>query len=340
LKKLVFIFSFLSSSLCAQNFVPNAGFEIQDTCPTNEDQAQYAIGWNKCSGDNVIFIGNTTPDYFNSCAPPNGYGIPQSGLQYQPDIRNCGAYMGLCTQNIPSFNNYREQIGINLTQPLTIGQKYYLSFLTVMGGHKIGADYYDNPSNNIGLRLSTTSYNPSNPAPIDNFAHLRSVSILADTVNWVRITGSIIADSAYTYVMLGNFYDDANTDTALYNCSSCQNYYSYYLVDNICVSTDSLFSNGGIDSAPCTAFLPDFDSKEEINIYPNPSADFINIFFGESGWEELIITDLYGKLFCKEKLMGLTTINVNISSFKAGIYFLNMTNRNEKQIANKKIIKL
>jgi hypothetical protein len=70
-------------------------------------------------------------------------------------------------------------------------------------------------TNNLGIRLTTTT-----AFPIDNFSHMHSLSVLSDDVNWITLTGSIIADSAYAYVGVGNFYTDANT-TAVTVCSSC-----------------------------------------------------------------------------------------------------------------------
>nr|MBA3986724.1 hypothetical protein [Flavobacteriales bacterium] len=267
------LFIGLSLTGGAQNLVPNFSFEEYNACPTTEDQVHFSDGWSKYSAS------STTPDYYNACVPSNGFGVPQSFYSYQHAHRNCNAYMGLIIWSA-SIPNFREQIGIQLSQPLAIGQKYYFSFYTVMAGQSDGNDYYDNPSNNIGMRLSTLPYSSSNPAPIDNFAHLRSVSIISDTVNWLRISGSIVADSAYNYLMLGNFYDDANTDTTMLNCGTCYNYYSYYLVDDVCVSTDSLLCNGGIDVIPCTVSIEENSFENQINIYPNPAKNFINIANG------------------------------------------------------------
>jgi hypothetical protein len=339
----IFILSFLIFSLknnAQVNLVPNAGFEVHDTCPSVQDQAEYATGWNKCSTNNGPGFGNTTPDYYNACSPAAFLGVPQSGVLYQPDLRTCGAYMGLITYSFPTWSEYREQIGISLGSPLVIGQKYFLSVSTVLGGYKVGTDYYDHPSNNIGLRLSTITYSPSSPAPIDNFAHLRSSAIITDSVNWIRITGSIVADSAYTYLMLGNFYDDVNTDTLMYSCGTCYNSFSYYLVDNICVSTDSAFCNGGIDAVSCTVSIPEIKSDSHVKVFPNPASDFVTLLFQDNGWEEISITDIFGKRCYEEKVSDRSSVTINISFFNAGIYFLNITDQNKKQLINKKIVKL
>ena len=331
---LLLLIIFASSMVQGQNLVPNAGFEIHDTCPTAQDQAQYSTGWTKYSGS------ITTPDYYNACSTSDLAGVPQSGALYQPDLRPCGAYMGLITYALPNLPEYREQVGIQLSQPLVIGQRYYLSFQTVLGGIKMGTDYPDHPSNNIGMRLSTVPFNPSSPTPIDNFAHLRSVSIITDSVNWTRISGSIIADSTYSYVMLGNFFDDSNTDTLLYNCATCYNEFCYYLVDNICVSTDSTFCNGGIDFVSCNVSLTEL-ANDKVSIFPNPSTDdLIKIIFQDIEIEEISLTDVFGKIIYSEKVDAKSNINLNLSSFSSSIFFLKAVDKKGKELVNKKIVKL
>lgn len=210
-------------NVTAQNLVPNYSFEDYNSCPTTGGQIQYCNGWSQYS------IAGTTPDYYNACSLLNEMGVPLNIVLYQS--ANSGeAYVGMATW-VASDINEREQIGIKLTQPLVVGQTYYLSFYTVRGGFK---DNSDCPSNNVGMRLSTVSFSPSNPAPIDNFAHLYSNAIISDTANWVQVSGSIVADSTYQYLMLGNFFDDAHTDTLTQTFNSG----SYYLIDDVCVSAD------------------------------------------------------------------------------------------------------
>lgn len=337
MKKLLLytVFFFAAVFGYAQNLVPNFGFDIHNTCPTTEDQAQYATGWFKISEV------STTPDYYSACAPTSGYGVPKSNGQYQQDSRACGAYMGLLTKYLPqSFPNYREQVSIQLTQPLVIGQKYYLSFLTVMAGQYDGTNYYDNPSNNMGMRFSTISYSSSNPAPIENFAHLHSAAIINDTINWTRVSGSFIADSVYQYVMLGNFFDDASTDTISLNCAACLNYYSYYLFDNVCVSMDSAYCNGGIDTAPCTVSIRELSDENEISVFPNPVSDVLNISFNDIQSEFIQLTDVLGAVIYSENTKGKDSMSISLSAFPSGVYFLKFTSKKEQKIISKKILKL
>lgn len=333
MKKLLLFTVLFFSAVCGYaqtNLVPNFSFEQYSTCPNSGDQIQYATGWSKYS--TTI----TTPDYYNACSTPSTTGVPKSSLLYQPDSRNCGAYIGLGIWSYTG-NNDREQVGIQLNQPLVVGQKYFLSFLTVMGGTSDGFNYFESPSNNICMRLSTIEYNPSNPAPIDNFAHLRSVSIVNDTANWVRITGSIVADSAYSYLMLGNFYDDANTDTTTLNCANCLNSYSYYLIDNICISTDSLLCNGGIDLLPCTVSVPEFSMNNSFTLFPNPTSNFFTI--NSSFWIpfNVNIYNSLGQLIYSKNNITSNNLELDASNFSNGLHYITITTLNNQY--NYKLLK-
>lgn len=320
----------VNQNIFSQNLVPNFSFEQKTGCPTSTDQTSLLNDWSQYSNT------SSTPDYYNACSPSSTVGIPQSITFYQPDHRNCDAYIGLVTWSVS--NNDREYLGTQLIQPLVIGQKYFISFYTVMGGAFFAGDYMESPSNNIGMRLSTVSYSESNPAPIDNFAHLRSVSIISDTANWVRISGSIVADSAYNYLMLGNFYDDANTDTITLTCGTCQNWYSYYLIDDVCVSTDSTLCNGGIDALPCVVSVKENNFKNQFLVYPNPANDFINII-NENYLSPLNITiyNTIGQVLYSQQNIQTDNLQIDINSYNNGLIFIKIESNN--QSINYKLLK-
>lgn len=318
-------------SVAQINLVPNFSFEQYDTCPNSQDQIQYAIGWSTYSD---VF---STPDYYNSCSS-GFFNVPNGAGGYQMAHRNCSAYAGLVTWG--SSGNDREHIGIQLNQPLIIGQKYFVSFYTVMGEVILGGNHYGMPSNGIGMRFSSVSYNPGTPCPIDNFAHLYSPTIINDSINWIRISGSIIADSAYQYLILGNFFDDANTDTMQYSCGSCFNSESYYFIEDICVSTDSLLCNGGIDVLSCAVFVLDTISNEKVSVFPNPAYNFITVLSQNNFRAEILLCDVFGKVVYSEKVNSANNLKINLSSFSSGIYVLKIVDESEKISICKKIIKL
>ncbi len=300
----------------AQNLVPNPSFELYDTCPNSIDQIQFATGWNKYS------IASSTPDYYNSCANPGFFGVPNAGGGYQ-QAHTGDAYAAIGTY-VSYLPNYREHIGIQLSQPLIIGQEYFLSMYAVLAGifFQFGA-----PSNNLGIRLSTIPFNGSNPTPVDNFAHVYSSIIIDDTINWTHISGSIIADSAYQYIVLGNFFDDAHTDTIKFDSLSNQ---SYYYIDDICISTDSFLCNTSVKTS-------ELKKEPLFSFYPNPANNFINIDipFTDVDYDIIIYNSICQEIFTRQKIPRHITID--LSTVSNGMMLIKITNKNE--IFNYKFIK-
>jgi hypothetical protein len=335
MQKIIVFFSFcliVNFSFAQTNLVPNFSFEQYDTCPNAQDQIQYATGWSKYS------TAISTPDYYNTCSSPGAMGVPKSFYIYQPAKRNCSAYAGLVTWG--ASGNDREYIGIQLSQPLSIGQEYFISFNTVMGEICGGGNCLGMPSNNIGMRLSTIDFDPSSPCPIDNFTHLHSTAIINDSINWQRISGSIIADSAYAYILLGNFFDDSNTTTSPYSCGNCLNSLSYYLVDDICVSTDSVLCNGDIDALLCDVSVSETADNDGIVVFPNPTKDFLSVSFQDNQKAEIILFDVFGNTVYTKRIENINVVDINISSFSSGTYFLKITYSEHPNPYVKKIIKI
>lgn len=185
----LFILFFSSFS---QNLVPNPSFEDTVACPTTYGQIDKAVAWSSY---------NPSPDYFHCCSGnPNNFGF---GFQYAHTGK---AHGGGVQFNGWSSNN-REILGSQLIEPLIIGQNYYISFWVNLG------DWSSCAINNVGILFIKDLYYPITPK---NISHLYSSQIISDTVNWIKISGSFIPDSSYKYILIGNFFDDENTDTMLH----------------------------------------------------------------------------------------------------------------------------
>lgn len=231
------------SHVDAQNLVPNHSFEEYEVCP-------YTIGFQE--GDRPLhwYSWLESPDYFHACAgslqdidtlasvPQNGW-----GFQYAWDG---DAYVGLYA--FYTTDEYREYIGVELLEPLEIGETYQISFRMNLAW---GGNYFVQlgACNNVGLLFNMTSNAwtapfpspPGPPFPFRNYAHLYSPSIITDTVGWTLVSGSFTADNAYRYVVLGNFFDNAHTDTLAIPPGGGE--VAYYFIDDVCVSRQK----GGCD---------------------------------------------------------------------------------------------
>ena len=295
----------------AQNLVPNPSFEIYDTCPQGQGNLRYALGWSSF---------HETPDYFNLCDGSGQTGVPSNNLGYQyPKSGN--AYSGFYAFALYSHNG-REIIGSKLTQPLNIGQKYFVTFY-------LNRAYEPNPGwhvniaiNKIGARFSTIPFSYWNPVPIDNFSQVYTDSIITDTLNWVKISGSFISDSAYSYVSFGNFFTDSASTYVLLDTSASL---AYYFIDDIIVSTDSLFN--GLNNFSNSYLL--------MKIFPNPARDWIEI--EGSGIKSFSIFDVFGRIYIEDIFAPTSLKTINIGNLSKGIYFINIYASNNSFM--RKIIK-
>ena len=306
MKKIFFIILLFTGKFCfAQNLVNNWSFEDTVACPTATFQLNKSLGWSEF---------RESPDYFNSCAPLviNGVSVPQNVWGYQ-NAMSGNAYAGFVAFGIATSNS-REILGSSLNQSTSIGQKYFVSFYVSRAANSNGMQW---ACNNIGMRFSTTSYSVSNPAPVNNFAHIYSSTIITDTINWVKISGSFVADSNYKYVMFGNFFDDSLTSSMQIGPNFG---YAYYYIDDIKISTDSNYVN----------------SIQELNlnvqsIYPNLARDWIEI--REHGICNVEIYDATGKIIMILKDIMLPQ-KINVSNFVTGLYCTRIVFKN-KLIINK-----
>ncbi len=298
--------------LSQQNLVQNPSFEIYSDCPEWPNQVANATDWSGC---------RQSPDYFHSCytGPGNGqsFSIPSNLAGFQ--VAASGqAYVGLGTY---SGFDYREFIGQELNNPLTVGTKYFCSM-------KVSPGF--NPSQNVvlvtdklGINFSTTVHSPSNPAPITNDSKVYTQTIISDTTSWTTIFGSFTADSVYNYIILGNFFDASQTNVIALTSSSFSD--AYYYIDDVCVSTDSLFAlNYEYDHAGTNQL----DNNLKFNIYPNPASSTITFVSTLDKIESITIYTNAGRKIYNEKISAKQH-SIDVSSFTEGVYFAEVVDSNQ-----------
>lgn len=97
----------------------------------------------------------------------------------------------------------------------------------------------------------------------------------------------------------------------------------------------SLDLNNSISKTTELALVPHINMKNAINVYPNPSSDLMNIEFIEN-FEELFINnidivDVLGRVVISKKIernINKSTVVLDISSLKSGLYTLLISNKN------------
>jgi len=304
-----------------QNLVVNPSFEDTVSCPSAPGDIDKAEGWTSLCA---------SPDYFNSCANSSVYGVPNNFGGYQLPASG-EAYAGFLSY-ISSIPNLREFPACILSTPLNIGTKYYVSFKVALS---LGQIVPSNLATNKISAMFTTGPHICYSL-ITNDPPVFTDSVITDSLNWTRITGSFIADSSYSHLVIGNFFNDANTDTLkLFDDISNQNN-AYYYLDDVCVGTDSAFvysydydlNSGHIENT--FAHL--------VMCYPNPVTDYLTIQNEGYGEMEISIYNVQGKLLFSANNVSNNILKVNLSAVRQGILLVQI--KTERQIANYKLLKL
>lgn len=275
--------------------MPNPSFENFNYCPHYTDDRYAWQFWTSFGG---------TPDIFNICSDSIG-GVPKNFAGHQIPVSG-NSYAGLIIVHA-DFNPWHEYLAVPLTDSLSIGVKYLVSLKVSL------ADCSSHASNNLGIGFSTDSFPQSSYTFLFNdtltsYVKINFQTVITDSVNWTTISGFFTADSAYKYLVIGNFMGYRATNTiALGN--NCLYATAYYYVDDVCVTTDST----GCDFTTGIKYtLPHF------NVYPNPASDRIFIFESEHKSIEYSLISLLGDRMKTIKSESY----IDVSNVPNGIYLL------------------
>jgi len=294
---LLLLFFCLVLPVGGQNLVSNGSFEDMVACTYGLGQIFFAEGWDSS---------RESPDYYNSCANLTApySGIPNNSFGYQEAASGDG-YVGLICYNSAIFS--REAIVHSLSEPLSVGQEYFVSFKANSADYPLTVLY---GVNNLGVKLSTVL---QSNVSIDNSPNFYSDNVISDTLNWITISGSFVADSAYQHLMIGNFFDDVNT-TVVDNGGS--GVYAYYYIDDVCLSTDSLFCANSPTDVQKSSF------RKQFTFYPNPASEFINIQRDSNTPYDIEVYNAVGQLLCAEQNITLGSFQLDISTYNSGLLFI------------------
>ena len=274
-----------TNRVVAQNLVPNPSFEENTACPVTIGFQGFSkpLHWEKW---------NESPEYFHACAGSLGgvdtlIQVPLNGMGFQY-ARHGDAYVGMYAYATGGGGvNSREYVGCQLLEPLIVGESYDLSFFTNVA---FGGSYWSptQACNNMGMlfTMEPNIWTGLNGPLFDlrNYAHLHSTAIINDTANWTLVSGSFVADSAYPYLVIGNFFSNALTDTM--DLGSDDYVDAYYFVDGVCVRPSG---------QPCE-FITGITEPGEIGpfVWPNPAADLVRVRAGAgTRWQAY---DAFGRL--------------------------------------------
>jgi len=265
---IAFLLAFFSTSAYNQNLVPNPSFEDYVTPPcswlgTQSDLAAAVNDWYILSGSPDIFNTLVPTSCFANCFSTDYYAVghqqPHSG-DFMAGIITYGAGMGASSQ-------YRESYEIQLTSPLIVGQQYYVEMYVSLG------DYSTYASNNLSFYFSVPQviFDISNTGPLYFTPQVTETSIVADTNNWVKVSGTFTADTPAEYLLIANFTDDSLTDAFHINPTPWGD--AYYFIDDILVKETclSVGNNKTICANDSTVITASSDSFNGWALASNPA---------------------------------------------------------------------
>lgn len=188
--------------------MPNPSFEVADTLPTNSGGSGFNGNvryWHRGAAwwpELCHIYANPAPAYGWYLGWPNPMNIqmPRTGLAHALIINmEWRGYQG--------FQNKRTYLAVPLKAKIPAQSKVYAEFY--ISAHEFrGKDFY---TNNLGMWLSKDSIYDQGNELILVTPHINVDTIMNDTLNWVKVGGSFIAESELGYLAIGNFFSNANT---------------------------------------------------------------------------------------------------------------------------------
>lgn len=297
------------------NLVPNPSFETYSQCPDLSNQTHYATGWSSFRG---------TPDYYNRCNNTSSinaemFGVPKNGTGYQY-AADGDAYCVLFSWPKGGGEEI-ELIGCKLITPLDSGVTYCVSV-------KFNFPYKaENPCGNtalknIGIQFTNTQYSGLSPMPLNNICHVCGDEFISDTLKWIQIKGEFTPTQSYSFLAIGNFFNDSATETKqLFTPTNCGNCSSYY-VDDVIVSADLSLCNEKTEVVEVT--IPNVFTPNNDNI--NDTIDFSAFEKGSvfiyNRWGNVVFTNDNITLWYGTDLSGKKLVD--------GVYFYMIKGRKKQ----------
>ena len=139
--------------------------------------------------------------------------------------------------------------------------------------------------------------------------------------SWKQISGTFTAAGGETHILLGNFSDDANTDTSVATSSNTSKI-AYYYVDDI-----SVMPANGVNEI--------YANENLISVFPNPSTGKFLLETKGLKESEIKIYNSIGEVLY-ESFLPSGKADIDLSASPKGIYFIRVNS--EEKSASKKII--
>lgn len=255
-----------------------------------------------------------TADSYNSCARRNAKEeVPASLNTSDPYKVNSRRGQGMAGMYVRYVTNYGEYMQARLTQPLTPGVPYLVSFhVSGVSGQRI--------TDGLGALLTTTPFS----VPSDEIAELIPQVIASEPFGeprWMNVCGILVPGEPYEYITIGTFLPNAyqnGTSTSA----------EYYFIDDVVVAQ--------VTDPGCVLGLGDIPDEQErasgakgdeLRLYPNPASERLTMMLdgsitGKRGAIELF--DATGKRVQAVQIISLSALQmVELSQeLREGLYMV------------------
>jgi len=185
------ILTLYSFNSIAQNLVVDPSFENKIKCPKGivlSKKKFVLIDWK-------IPTGGTT-DYMNKC---NKYGVSvPKNIAGEQKAKDGNGYIRILAGKTYG-TNYVEYIQGKLASPLIEGKEYEVEFWVSLG------EYSPLSASCLGAFLSADEIERKGGRPLKVQPQIRSTNFITDTNNWVKISGTYIAQGEEKFITIGAF---------------------------------------------------------------------------------------------------------------------------------------
>jgi len=301
------------------NLVENPSFEFRAECDDNDGSLEQAPPWFNPTG--------ATPDLFHECAiqledpcpypnqvflDPWLFGVPTNILGCQ-EPRTGSGYAGVFFYHPTLDFDYREYLGIRLTEPLVDGETYFIRFYVSLAERSVWAVhafqvYFSQDSISESEYIGFLDREPQ--------LSFNEGGFVTDKVGWTEISWEYSANGDETYMYIGNFQSNEDVDLlyALPDSIDVEDHYSgYYYLDDVYIGADLLS-------------LEKMHNTNELSIWPNPVDDRLKLRSNRD-LNSIKIYTSHGKLIVKNDLPGNKQVDLNIENIAPGVYLLLASDR-------------
>lgn len=228
----------------AQNLVTNGNFETAYKNP-----CLYIFDPKVTLGDffpnwSTPTRGTSDPWYHSDTVDVNcSQNLKQIGVSAYSGTRCVGIYMSANNARyIKNSPNYREYLQTRLKSPLQPGKTYSVEL------HCRRHPWSGTNANNLGFLFSTKAVSANSDSVLKHIPQVNIAQVIEADNGWITLGGCFVADSAYSYLTIGNFFDEGSTRLVIAPLPN-RDERPYYLLDDIAVQETS------VEKLPKSAFL-------------------------------------------------------------------------------------